>query len=192
MKKDLKDIRVAILVTDGFEHSEMTEPQRALEEHGAITEIISLKGGRVRSWKNNNWGDEFDVTKTIDTVASVDYDALLLPGGVMNPDKLRMNMDAVNFVRDFVEAGKPIAAICHGPWMLVEAGACQGRTMTSYESIRTDIENAGGSWVDEPVVTDEGIVTSRKPADIPQFNKKMVEEFAEGVHRHRTKNTPSA
>ena len=192
MKKDLKDIRVAILITDGFEQSEMVEPQRALEEHGAITEIISLKGGRVRAWKHDNWGDEFDVNKTIDSVASADYDALLLPGGVMNPDKLRMNMDAVNFVRDFVEAGKPIAAICHGPWMLVEAGACQGKTMTSYDSIRTDIENAGANWVDEPVVTDEGIVTSRKPADIPQFNKKMVEEFAEGVHRWRSKQQPSA
>lgn len=192
MKKDLKDIRVAILITDGFEQSEMVEPQRALQEHGAITEIISLKGGRVRAWKHDNWGDEFDVNKTIDSVASVDYDALLLPGGVMNPDKLRMNIDAVNFVRDFVEAGKPIAAICHGPWMLVEAGACQGRTMTSYDSIRTDIENAGANWVDEPVVTDEGIVTSRKPADIPQFNKKMVEEFAEGVHRWRSKQQPSA
>lgn len=191
MKKDLKDIRVAILVADGFEQNEMTEPQRALEEHGAITEIISLKSGRVRAWKNNNWGDEFDVYKSIDTVASQDYDALLLPGGVMNPDKLRMNTDAVNFVRDFVEAGKPIASICHGPWMLVEAGACQGRTMTSYESIRTDIENAGANWIDEPVVTDEGIVTSRKPADIPQFNKKMIEEFAEGVHRWRAKNRPA-
>jgi protease I len=190
MKKDLKDIRVAILVADGFEQSEMVEPQRALEEHGAVTEIISLRGGRVRAWKHDNWGDEFDVSRTIDSVASVDFDALLLPGGVMNPDKLRMNTDAVNFVRDFVEAGKPIAAICHGPWMLVEAGACQGRTMTSYESIRTDIENAGANWIDEVVVADEGIVTSRKPADIPEFNKKMIEEFAEGVHRRR--NMPSA
>lgn len=179
-------MRVAILVTDGFEQSEMTEPQRALEEHGAVTEVISLKGGRVRAWKQNNWGDEFDVHKTIDTVASTDYDALLLPGGVMNPDKLRMNTDAVNFVRDFVEAGKPVAAICHGPWMLAEAGACQGRTMTSYPSIRTDMENAGASWVDEEVVVDEGIVTSRQPSDLPAFNKKMVEEFAEGIHRQRS------
>ena len=190
MKKDLKDLRVAILVAEGFEQSEMAEPQRALEEHGAITEIISLKGGKVRAWKHDNWGDEFDVHKTIDSVASADYDALLLPGGVMNPDKLRANNDAVNFVRDFVEAGKPVASICHGPWMLVEAGACQGRTMTSYPSISTDLQNAGAHWVDEEVVVDEGIITSRKPADIPAFNKKMVEEFAEGIHRR--KNLPSA
>lgn len=182
-------MRVAIIVADGFEQSEMTEPMRAIEEHGGIAEIISLRGGRVRAWKHSNWGDEFDVHKTIDTVASVDYDALLLPGGVMSPDKLRANIDVVNFVRDFVEAGKPIAAICHGVWLLAEAGACQNRTMTSYHAIKTDIENAGANWVDEEVVTDEGIVTSRQPSDIPAFNKKMIEEFAEGVHRHRTQGT---
>lgn len=190
MKKDLKDMRVAILVADGFEQSEMTEPQRALEEHGAITEIVSTGSGKVRAWKHNNWGDEFDIQKSLDVARSLDYNALLIPGGVMSPDKLRQNMDAVNLVRDFIESGKPVAAICHGPWMLVEAGACQNRTMTSYPSLRTDMENAGANWVDEVVVADEGIVTSRKPSDIPEFNKKMVEEFAEGVHRRR--NMPSA
>lgn len=185
MKKDLSGKKVAILIADGFEQVEMTEPREALENAGAQTEIISIKDGEVKGWNHTEWGDVFPVNHVVGSVNADDYDALLLPGGVMNPDKLRKDKKAVSFVKDFFESGKPIASICHGPWVLVEADIVQGLNMTSYESIKTDVINAGGKWVDKEVVTDQGIVTSRKPDDIPAFNKKMIEEFAEGTHRQR-------
>jgi protease I len=141
---------------------------------------VSLKSGSIKGWAEKDWGNEVSVDKTVNNAKAADYDALVLPGGVMNPDTLRMNKDAVAFVSDFVNAGKPVAAICHGPWTLVEANAVRGRKLTSWPSLRTDIENAGGLWVDEEVVTDNGLVTSRKPADLPAFCKKMIEEISEG------------
>lgn len=181
---ELSGKKVAILVADGFEQVEMTDPRKALEDAGAETHLISLKTGTVRGWKHTEWGDTFHVDLSLDQAQPDDYDALLLPGGVMNPDKLRRNPDAVGFVRAFMEAHKPIAAICHGPWTLIETGMIRGREMTSYESIQTDLKNAGAKWVDRPVVVDNGLVTSRKPDDLPQFNAKMIEEFAEGIHDH--------
>jgi protease I len=183
--RKLNGKKIAILITDGFEQSEMTEPKQALDEAGATTEIISLKAGEIKGWKHTEWGDSFKVDKAIDSITADEYDGLLLPGGVMNPDKLRKDKNAVAFVKKMFDAGKPIAAICHGPWMLVEADIVKGLNVTSYESIKTDMKNAGANWEDKDVVTDQGIVTSRKPADIPAFNKKMIEEFAEGTHRKR-------
>jgi protease I len=185
MANTLNGKRIAILATDGFEQAELTEPRRALDEAGAQTEVVSPKEGQIKGWKEQNWGDAVNVDVPLARADPGDYDGLLLPGGVMNPDKLRMDPKAVDFVRAFVDAGKPIAAICHGPWTLVEAGAARGRTLTSWPSLQTDIRNAGGNWVDQEVVTDNGIVTSRKPADIPAFNRKMIEEFAEGQHSQR-------
>src|SRR5258708_6648697 len=173
---------VAILVADGFEQVEMTEPRKALEEAGATTRLVSPAQGKVKGWQFTEWGDEFKVDVPLDQASAEDYDALMLPGGVMNPDKLRRNQRALRFVRGFVEAGKPIAAICHAPWTLIDARVVRCRRMTSFESIQTDLKNAGAIWVDEPVVTDNGLVTSRKPDDIPVFNRKMIEEFAEGFH----------
>jgi len=177
--------KVAILVENGFEQVELAEPKQALEAAGATTEIVSPQQGTVLGWQSTNWGDKFPVDVPLDRASAGDYDALLLPGGVMNPDKLRMNPKAVQFVRDFFDARKPVAAICHGPWTLVEAGVGEGRTITSYPSIHTDLINAGANWVDQEVVVDEGLVPSRKPDDIPAFNRKMVEEFAEGVHKRQ-------
>lgn len=182
MEKKLKNRKVAILVTNGFEQRELTEPRKELEKHGATTHIVSFKSGAVKGWDNNNWGDSFEVDKTLDEVTPDDYDALFLPGGVMNPDQLRKNRKVVEFVKAFMDEGKPVAAICHGPWTLIETGALEGRTLTSYESIKTDLINAGANWVNEEVVVDSGLVTSRHPGDIPAFNKKMVEEFYEGIH----------
>lgn len=145
-------------------------------------EIVSLKKGKIKGWKDKNWGDEFDAVRGIDEVKSDQYDALVLPGGVMNPDSLRVNEDAVNFVADFLEEGKPLAAICHGPWTMIETGLLKGRRLTSFHSIRTDLENAGAIWEDEEVIVDNGLVTSRSPKDLPAFCKKMVEEIMEGVH----------
>lgn len=180
--------RVAILATDGVEQVELTEPRKALDDAGARTTLISPKDGTIRAWQHDHWGDQIKVDMPLQSARADDFDALMLPGGVMNPDHLRTNRAAVDFVRDFVRSGKPIAAICHGPWLLVEAGAVQGRTITSWPSLQTDIRNAGGDWVDREVVTDEGIVTSRKPDDIPAFNAKMIEEFREGTHsRARTR-----
>jgi len=178
----LEGKKVAILITDGFEQVEMTEPRKALEEAGAGIDIVSPAKGKVRGWKMTDWGDSFEVDVSLDEADAEDYDALVLPGGVANPDKLRMNDKAVEFVRAFLQAGKPIAAICHGPWTLIEADGVQGRTMTSWPSLKTDLKNAGANWVDRSVVTDNGLVTSRKPDDIPDFNRKMIEEFAEGIH----------
>jgi protease I len=177
--------RVAIVATDGFEQSELLEPRRALQEAGATAEVISPKAGSIRGWAEKDWGQSVNVDRTIDSVNANDYDALVLPGGVMNPDHLRRDERVLRFVRDFFEQKKPVAAICHGPWTLIDAGVVKGRRMTSYESIQTDLKNAGAQWSDEPVVTDQGLVTSRKPADIPQFNKKMIEEIREGVHQRQ-------
>lgn len=177
--------RVAILVEQGFEQIEMTEPRKALDEAGATTELISPESGKVQAFEHDKWGDKFKVDVELSQANPEDYDALVLPGGVMNPDKLRSNTMAVDFVRSFVQAGKPIAAICHGPWTLIDAGGVKGRHMTSWPSLKTDLQNAGAEWTDEQVVTDKGLVTSRKPDDIPAFNRKMIEEFAEGIHAGR-------
>jgi protease I len=181
--------KVAILVTDGFEQVELTEPRRALEEAGATIEIVSLESGTVRGWAKTDWGDEVNVDRTIAEARAEEYDALMLPGGVMNPDTLRKSDEAVRFTRSFFDAGKPVAAICHAPWLLVEADVVRDREMTSYESISTDLKNAGARWVDREVVVDSGLVTSRNPDDLPAFNRKMVEEFAEGVHEGQTAGT---
>ena len=174
--------RVAILATDGFEQSELTEPKKALERAGATTEIISLRAGAIRGWAENHWGQSIAVDRSIDSAQVGDFDALVLPGGVMNPDKLRRNEKVLKFVRGFFEEGKPVGAICHGPWTLIDAGVVSGRRMTSYESIQTDLKNAGAQWADEEVIVDNGLVTSRKPADLPRFNEKLIEEIGEGIH----------
>ena len=182
MSGKLNGKKVAILVENGFEQVEMTEPRKALEEAGAGTDLISPVQGKVKGWQHTRWGDEFDVHVSLAQASAEDYDALLLPGGVMSPDKLRMNPQAVSFVRRFFEEGKPVAAICHGPWTLIDAGVVRGRRVTSWPSLRTDLRNAGANWTDEQVIVDNGLVTSRKPDDIPAFNRKMIEEFAEGEH----------
>ena len=182
MKNILSGKKVAILVTDGFEQIELTGPKEALEKAGAEADIVSPAGETVKGWDTTKWGKTFRVDVPLKKAKADDYDALLLPGGVMNPDKLRRDQKAVQFVREFFDAGKPVAAICHGPCTLVEAGVVEGRRMTSWPSIKTDLQNAGADWVDEQVVVDNGLVTSRKPADIPAFNRKMIEEFGEGVH----------
>lgn len=182
MASDLNGRKVAILVTDGFEQVEMTDPRRALDAAGAETTLIAPSGDTVRGWDRTDWGEEFQVDLALQDARPEEYDALLLPGGVMNPDKLRMNDHAVRFARSFFEARKPVAAICHGPWLLVEADVVRGRRVTSYPSLRTDLRNAGAEWVDEEVVVDSGLVTSRNPDDLPAFSKKLVEEVAEGVH----------
>lgn len=185
MAAELQGKKVAILVAEGFEQVELTEPRKALDEAGAQTHIVSLKSGQVQGWNHFDKADNFPVDVTVDEANASDYDALLLPGGVANPDQLRMNEKAVQFVRSFFEARKPVAAICHAPWTLIEAGVVKGRKMTSWPSLQTDLKNAGANWVDQEVVTDQGFVTSRKPDDIPAFNRKMVEEFAEGRHERQ-------
>jgi protease I len=179
-KKDLTGKKVAILVDEGFEQVELIKPRKALDRVGAATQVISPQENEVRGWNMKKWGKSVAVDVPLESANPEDFDALLLPGGVMNPDKLRINPKAVQFVKHFIDSGKPVAAICHGPWTLIEAGGVQGRTLTSWPSLRTDLINAGGNWVDEEVFTDRGLVTSRKPDDIPAFNKKMIEEFAEG------------
>jgi len=178
MADNLQGKRVAILATDGFEQVELLEPRRALEQAGARTELVSPKEGKIRGWDRKEWGQEVAVDVPLRTADAHSYDALLLPGGVMNPDRLRMDPAAVQFVTRFLEEGKPIAAICHGPWMLVETGAVKGRTVTSWPSLKTDIRNAGGNWVDREVAADGNLVTSRKPDDIPAFNGRMIEAFS--------------
>ena len=185
MTNDLTGKRIAIIAADGVEQVELTEPQSAVENAGAKVELISINEGAIQGVNGMEKGDRFNVDRTFDEVAVDEYDGLIIPGGVKNPDKMRMDRRAVAFVRDFIEQGKPVAVICHGPWMLVEADVVRGRTLTSYPSLRTDIENAGGRWVDEEVHVDKGIVTSRKPDDLPAFCAKAVEEFAEGVHTGR-------
>ena len=173
---------VAILATNGFEESELREPKKALEKAGANVHIVSLKSGEIKSWADGNWGKSYKVDKTLDEVTQADYNALMLPGGVINPDTLRTNKDAVNFVKSFFENHKPVAAICHAPWLLAEAGVLKGRNITSYKSIKTDMINAGANWIDKEVVVDSGLVTSRNPDDLPAFNAKLVEEVYEGKH----------
>jgi protease I len=185
MEKNLTGKRVAILVADGFEQVELTEPRKALEEAGAEAVIVSPAKGKVKGWNHVEWGETFNVDCPLEDARAEDFDALQLPGGVMNPDKLRLIPEAVAFVRAFFEATKPVAAICHAPWTLIEADVVRGRTLTSYPSVRTDLINAGARWVDEEVVVDQGLVTSRKPDDIPAFNRRMIEEFAEGRHDRR-------
>jgi len=171
---------IAILATDGFEQSELTKPKKALEEAGARTHVVSPteKGKKIKGWDHKDWGEEVAVDESLKSASADQYDALLLPGGVMNPDQLRMNPDAVRFVKDFFDHGKPVAAICHGPWMLVETGSVRGRTVTSWPSLKTDIRNAGGTWVDAEVIVSNGVVTSRKPEDIPAFNREVIALFA--------------
>jgi protease I len=181
----LQGKKVAILATDGFEQSELTEPKRRLEEAGATVDVIAPKTGKIRGWKFTNWGEEVKVDKALDKTSIEDYDALVLPGGVINPDKLRIEPKAVEAVRKFYATGKPLAAVCHGPWLLIEAGVIRGRRATSYKSIRTDMRNAGAEWVDEPVVVDQGLITSRQPDDLEAFTKKIIEEIREGRHTKR-------
>ena len=181
MSDTLSGKKVAILVAHGFEQVELTEPKKALESAGATAIIVSPEHRTVKAWKHMQWGDEFKVDVPLSEAKADEFDALLLPGGVMNPDALRRNEWALQFVRAFVESGKPTAAICHGPWTLIDAGVVAGRRMTSYPSIQTDLINAGATWVDEEVVVDNGLVTSRRPDDLPAFNRKMIEEISEGV-----------
>jgi protease I len=174
--------RIAFIATNGVEQIELTEPWKAVEEEGGEPELISLENGEIQGFNHLDHGDKFKVDKAIGDANSDDYDNIVLPGGVANPDFLRMSDEVVSFIRDFFEKGKPVASICHGPWTLVEAGVVDGMTLTSWPSLRTDIRNAGGNWVDEEVHVDRGLVTSRKPDDLPAFNRKLVEEFAEGRH----------
>lgn len=185
MANELNGKKVAILVEKGFEQVELTEPKKALEQAGAQTHIVSPQEGTVKGWNHTNWGDDFPVDVSLDQANADDYDALVLPGGVMNPDHLRRNQKAQQFVRAFFEAGKPVAAICHAPWMLIDAGVVNGRTLTSYPTLQLDLKNAGANWVDQEVVVDNGLVTSRNPDDIPAFNRKMIEEISEGVHEQQ-------
>lgn len=189
MQKRLNGTKVAILVADGFEQVELTEPKKALEQAGAQTEIVSPSEDEVQGWNYYDAGDMFPVDVQLEEANAQDYDALLLPGGVANPDQLRMLPEAVRFVKAFFDAGKPVAAICHGLWTLIEADAVRGRNITSWPSLQTDLRNAGAKWVDQEVVTDNGLVTSRKPDDIPAFNQKMIEEFAESKHKQRGATT---
>jgi protease I len=180
--QELKFKKVAIIATNGFEESELMEPRKALEKAGARVEILSLKKGPIKSWKKHEWGGEIAVDKAIIDSAPSDYDALMLPGGVINADKLRGEGAVIHWVTEFVKSGKPVAAICHAAWILIETGDLKNRIMTSWPTLKTDLENAGAQWVDQEVVVDQGWVTSRKPDDLPSFNLKMIEEFKEGVH----------
>jgi deglycase len=191
-ERKLAGKKVAILAADMFERVELEEPRKALEEAGADTEIVSIHDGEIQGFDHFDPAKKIKVDKTVEEVSVDDYDALLIPGGVGNPDQLRGDENAVAFVRDFAASMKPMAVICHGPWMLVESGVARGRKLTSWPTLQTDIRNAGGTWVDEEVVVDDGIITSRKPDDIPAFNEKMIEEFAEGRHTRRETSKPKA
>lgn len=185
MSGKLDGKRIAILATDGFEQSELTEPLEALRREGATVEVVAPHGGRIQGMRHHDKADSVAVDRTLAEAGPEQYDGLVLPGGVANPDQLRTEPRAVDFARAFFEAEKPVAAICHGPWTLVEADVVDGRTLTSWPSLRTDIRNAGGDWIDRPVVADHGLVTSRGPQDLPQFCARMIEEFAEGRHAGR-------
>jgi protease I len=185
----LDNKKVAFLATDGVEQVELTEPWKKVEQEGGTPELISLESGEIQGFNHLDKGDKFGVDRTVDEASESDYDALVLPGGVANPDFLRMDDKAVSFARSFFEAGKPVAVICHGPWTLVEADVVRDRTITSWPSLRTDILNAGGNWVDEEIVVDHGLVSSRRPDDLPAFCAKMVEEIAEGVHEQQAAST---
>jgi protease I len=188
----LDGMRVAILAAEGFERDELFEPRKALDEAGAETRVVSPAKGEVQGWKHFDKADTVKVDVPLEQADAEDFDALLLPGGVANPDQLRTLAQAVQFVRKFFDAGKPVAAICHAPWTLIEAGVVKGRTLTSWPSLKTDLQNAGAKWLDQEVVSDNGLVTSRKPADIPAFNRKMIEEFAEGKHPQQGRGTGPA
>ena len=185
MPGELQGRRVAMLATDGVEQIEMTEPWKALEAAGAEVRLVSLKAGKIQGFNHLDRGDEFDVDVTVDQATAADYVALVLPGGVANPDALRTSKQAVSFVREFMEADKPVAAICHAPWLLVEADAVRGRTLTSWPSLQTDIRNAGGEWVDKAVQVDQRLITSRKPEDLPQFCQRIVSEFGGRLEESR-------
>jgi protease I len=178
MSTKLQGKKIAIVATDGFEQVELTEPKKALEGAGATVHVISPKPGQIKGWNHTDWGENTNVDKTLDEAKPADYDGLVLPGGQINPDKLRMEPKAVAFVEEFFKSGKPIGAICHGPWLLVEAGVVKKRTLTSWPSVRTDVRNAGGHWVDEEVVTDQNLTTSRKPDDLPAFNERLIREIS--------------
>jgi protease I len=178
----LSNRKVVILTEEGFEQVELTSPKEALEAAGATVHVVSPKSGKIKAWNETDWGIEVEVDRQLSEVSPDDYDALVLPGGVLNPDKLRQNKEAVAFVSAFLDEGKPVAAICHGPQMLIETGMIRGRKLTSYPSLQTDLKNAGAEWVDEEVVVDNGLVTSRTPADLEAFNKRAIEEIAIGIH----------
>jgi len=182
-RNTLEGVRVAILATDGFEQSELTEPRKALDAAGAVTKVVSPKSGKLRGWNHKEWGEEVQVDQLLDGADPKNFDALVLPGGVMNPDALRMQPKAVAFVKSFFDAGKPVGAICHGPWTVIESGAAKGHRMTSWPSLKTDIRNAGADWVDQEVVVDANLVTSRKPDDIPAFNREIINLFSQSA-RH--------
>lgn len=189
MTQSLQGKKVALLVAHGFEQAELIEPRKALQDAGATAHVVSPEQDSVKGWDKTDWGETVQVDVPLDRANPDDYDALVLPGGVMNPDKLRINDQAVQFVRAFADAGKPIAAICHGPWTLIDAGVVAGRTMTSYPSLKNDLLNAGARWVDQQVVVDRGLVTSRNVPDIPAFNRKLIEEIAEGIHEQMAAST---
>lgn len=178
----LKNKKVAILATDGFEKSELFEPLKALKADGAEVHIVSVKEGEIKSWEGNNWGQVINVDKLADQTSAKDYDGLVLPGGVANPDLLRTHESALSLIRDFFSNSKPVAAICHAPWLLISAGVIENRKVTSYHSIKDDVVNAGANWLDKEVVVDEGLTTSRSPEDLPVFIEKMIEELCEGKH----------
>jgi deglycase len=184
-EKPLQGKRIAFLATDGVEQVELTEPWKAVEDAGADPVLVSLKDGQIQGFQHLDKGDTFDVDESVAEASPDRFDGLVLPGGVANPDQLRMDGNAVAFVKSFLESGKPVGVICHGPWTLVEADVVRGRTLTSFPSVRTDLENAGAAWVDEEVVVDNGLVSSRSPDDLPAFCSKIVEEFAEGRHEQR-------
>lgn len=188
MTEQLSNKKVAILATDGVEQVELTQPKQALEQAGAQAHVISPKSGSIQGWNHYDKGDQIPVDVSLESANPNDYDALVLPGGVVNPDQLRTDPKAVEFIKSFFEAGKPVAAICHGPWTLIEADVVKGRTLTSWPSLQTDLRNAGATWVDQEVVVDQGLVTSRNPQDIPAFNSKIIEEFAEGQHQQQRRS----
>lgn len=184
VKMKLTGKKFAILATDGFEQSELTSPMQAIKENGGEVQVVSLKDGKIKGWQEDNWGEEIDVDISLESANPEDYDGLILPGGVINPDRLRKEEKAIHFVKSFFKESKqkPVAAICHGPWTLINAGVAGGKRLTSYESIKEDLKNAGAEWVDAEVVVDSGLVTSRNPGDLEAFNAKMIEEFSEGIH----------
>jgi protease I len=192
MANELQGKRIAFIATHGVEQVELTEPWKAVEQSGGQPELLSIEEGEIQGMNHMDKGDTFPVDRHVSDADPTDYDGLVLPGGVANPDFLRMNDDAVRWIRNFFEQGKPVGVICHGPWTLVEAGIVKGRTITSWPSLKTDIENAGGTWVDEEVHVDRGLVSSRKPDDLPAFNAKIVEEFGEGVHEEQRQATEQA
>jgi protease I len=192
MADELQGKKIAFIATEGVEQVELTEPWKAVEQAGGAPELISIEDSEFHAWNHFDQGDTFKPDKTAENAQIEDYDGLVLPGGVANPDQLRMDENVVSFIRDFAASGKPIGVICHGPWTLIEAGVVDGRKITSWPSLQTDLRNAGANWVDEEVVVDAGLVSSRKPADLPTFNAKIVEEFAEGKHQESAQKTQEA